>query len=183
MTWQVCCNMMAWYGITVKWNFFQIWAEHEKSLVKWAPVSEYSKTYFACNMSKLWCVIFLHMENWRYPFWISLTHWGRVMNICVGKLTIIGSDNGLSPGRRQAIIWTNAGILLFWTLDNNFQWNFDCNSNILIQENAIENVCEMASNLSWSQCVNTLRPRQNGRHFPDDIFICIFLTEIVIISI
>ena len=30
---------------------------------------------------------------------------------CVGILTIIGSDNGLSPGRRQAIIWTNAGLL------------------------------------------------------------------------
>ena len=41
-----------------------------------------------------------------------LTHWGRVTQICVGKLTIIDSDNGLSPGRRQAIIWTNAGILL-----------------------------------------------------------------------
>ena len=41
-----------------------------------------------------------------------LTHWGRVTHICVGKPTIIGSDNGLSPGRRQAIIWTNAGILL-----------------------------------------------------------------------
>ena len=25
--------------------------------------------------------------------------------------------------------------------------------------------------------VNTLRPRQNGRHFPDDIFKCIFLNE------
>ena len=25
--------------------------------------------------------------------------------------------------------------------------------------------------------LNTLRPRQNGRHFPDDIFICIFLNE------
>ena len=25
--------------------------------------------------------------------------------------------------------------------------------------------------------VNTLRPRQNGRHFPDDIFTCIFLNE------
>ena len=36
-----------------------------------------------------------------------LTHWGRVTHICVGNLTIIGSDNGLSPGRRQAIIWTN----------------------------------------------------------------------------
>ena len=33
-------------------------------------------------------------------------------HICVGNLTIIGSDNGLSPGRRQAIIWTNAGIVL-----------------------------------------------------------------------
>ena len=39
-----------------------------------------------------------------------LTHWGRVTHICVGNLTIIGPDNGLSPGRRQAIIWTNAGI-------------------------------------------------------------------------
>ena len=31
--------------------------------------------------------------------------------ICVSTLTIIGSDNGLSPGRHQAIIWTNAGML------------------------------------------------------------------------
>ena len=35
---------------------------------------------------------------------IQLTHWGRVTHICVGKITIIGSDNGLSPERRQAII-------------------------------------------------------------------------------
>ena len=37
----------------------------------------------------------------------KLTHWGRVTHMCVNKLTIIDSDNGLSPGRRQAIIWTN----------------------------------------------------------------------------
>ena len=49
-----------------------------------------------------------------------LTHWGRVTHICVGKLTIIGSANGLSPGRRQAIIWTNAGILLIEPLGTNF---------------------------------------------------------------
>ena len=49
----------------------------------------------------------------------SITHWGRVTHICVGKLTIIGSDNGLSPGRRQAIIWTNAGILLIEPLGTN----------------------------------------------------------------
>ena len=51
---------------------------------------------------------------------ITLTRWGRVTHICVDKLTIIGSDNGLSPGRRQAIIWTNAWILLIRTLATNF---------------------------------------------------------------
>ena len=39
-----------------------------------------------------------------------LPHRGRVTHICVGNLTNIGSENGLSPGRRQAINWTNAGI-------------------------------------------------------------------------
>ena len=41
-------------------------------------------------------------------------------HICVGNLTIIGSDNGLSPGRRQAITWTNVGILLIGPLGRNF---------------------------------------------------------------
>ena len=50
----------------------------------------------------------------------SSTHWGRVTHICVSKLTIIGSDNGLSPGRRQAVIWTNAGILLIAPSGTNF---------------------------------------------------------------
>ena len=45
------------------------------------------------------------------PILTRSTQWGRVTHIYVNKLTIIGSDNGLSPGRRQAIIWTNAGIL------------------------------------------------------------------------
>ena len=49
-----------------------------------------------------------------------LTYWSRVTHICVGKLTIIGSDNGLSPGRRQAIIWANTGILLIGPLGTKF---------------------------------------------------------------
>ena len=52
--------------------------------------------------------------NWR------LAHWGRVTHMCVSKLTTIGSDNGLSPDRRQAIIWTNAGILLIGPLETKF---------------------------------------------------------------
>ena len=49
-----------------------------------------------------------------------LAHWGRVTHICVSNITTIGSDNGLSPGRRQAIIRTKAGILLIEPLGTNF---------------------------------------------------------------
>ena len=51
---------------------------------------------------------------------LHLTHWGWVTHICVSKLNIIGSENGLSPGRHQAIIWTNAEILLTEPLGTNF---------------------------------------------------------------
>ena len=75
-------------------------------------------------------------------------------NICVGNLTIIGSNNGLSPGLRQAIIWTNAGILLIGPIETNFNEIFNQNSNIFIQENVFESiVCEMAAILCWPQCV------------------------------
>ena len=71
---------------------------------------------------------------------MSLTHWGRVTQICVSKLAIIVSDNGLPPGQRQAIIWTNTAILLIEPLGTNF-------SEILIEihtfsfkKNTFENV-------------------------------------------
>ena len=40
--------------------------------------------------------------------------------IYVSKLTIISSENYLSPGRRKAIIWTNHLILLMRTIGTNF---------------------------------------------------------------
>ena len=49
-----------------------------------------------------------------------LTQWGRVTHLCVSKLTSIASDNGLSPGWRQAIIWANAVILSIGPLGTNF---------------------------------------------------------------
>ena len=81
------------------------------------------------------------------------------MHICVGKVTIIGSDNGLSAGRHQAIIWTNAGILLLGPRRTNF-------SEILIEINMfsfqgnafVTVVYEMAAILSRPRCVdNTIR--------------------------
>ena len=62
---------------------------------------------------------------WVFCLWkihtrlMILTHWGGAIHLCVSKLTIIGADNGLSSGRRQAIIWTNAGILLIGSLGTN----------------------------------------------------------------
>ena len=78
---------------------------------KWLP--------FCLGRNVLICISSYHLINnpTRNCF---LTHWCRVTQICVGKLTIIGSDNDLSPDRRQAIIWTNAGLLLIGPLGTNF---------------------------------------------------------------
>ena len=57
---------------------------------------------------------------WMVFSMMGLTYWRRVTHICVGNLTNIDSDNGLSPDRRQAIIWTNAGLLLIGPLGTNF---------------------------------------------------------------
>ena len=59
-------------------------------------------------------------NNWLHRLLLNyeLTHW--VMPIYVNKLTVIGSDNVLSPGQWQAIIWTIAGILLTGPLGINF---------------------------------------------------------------
>ena len=50
----------------------------------------------------------------------QLRHWWFEMHICISKSTIIGSDNGLSPHQCQAIIWTNARILLIGPLETTF---------------------------------------------------------------
>ena len=75
-------------------------------------------------------------------------------HICVGNLTIIVSDNGLSPDRRQAIIWTNAGIKLIEHLGTKIELNIDRISNIFIHENAFKKVvCKMVAILYRPQCV------------------------------
>ena len=70
------------------------------------------------------------------PFCPVLNALTRVTHICVGDLTIIASDNGLPPGRCQAIIqcWNIVKL----TLSNKVQWNVNRNSFIFIQDNAFE---------------------------------------------
>ena len=72
------------------------------------------------------------------------------MHICIDNLTIIGSDNGLAPGRCQAIIWSNADILL----GTNFSEISIEIQTFSFKKNAFESVvCKMAAILSRLQCV------------------------------
>ena len=63
------------------------------------------------------------------------------------KLTIVGSDNGLSPGWRQAIIWTHAGILLIGPVGTNF-------SEILIEiyTSSFKKIRLKISSAKWRPC-------------------------------
>ena len=59
------------------------------------------------------CIYIRYMTSWikwNCDYRCILNRLDRVTHIWVSKLTIIGSDNGLSPDRRQAIIWINSGI-------------------------------------------------------------------------
>ena len=56
----------------------------------------------------------------RSGVWIYQIVTGVTSVVGVPSTHLVGSDNGLPPGRRQAIIWTNAGILLMGPLGTNF---------------------------------------------------------------
>ena len=88
---------------------------------------------------------------------VTIIQWGRVTHICVSKLTIIGSDNGLSPGRRQAIICTNVGILLFRTLGRNFSEILSEIHTFLFKKRHLK---MSSAILSRPQCVNMKRQVQ-----------------------
>ena len=106
----------------------------------WWPNPSQNDVYIVCiNCSDrcichLWRLTFISISQtrgnvqWRSFIYqidmdtqgLVLIHWGRVTHICLGDLTSIASDNGLAPGRRQTITLTNAGILLFGSLETNF---------------------------------------------------------------
>ena len=83
----------------------------------WARIRRVGEVFFPAAIPTI--IMVRRLITWYFLCW-WLTYWGWVTRICVNKLTITGSDNGLSPGRRQDIIWTNARILLIWHLGTKF---------------------------------------------------------------
>ena len=73
----------------------------------------------------------------------------------ISKLTIICSDNGLSPGRGPSHYLNQCWNIVNWSFGNKLQWNLNRNRYIFIHENPFENgVWKMAAILSQPQCVN-----------------------------
>ena len=107
----------------------------------------------------LWCIFYCATKYHMDSIWIYLTHWGRETRVCVGNLTIISSDNGLAPGRRQAIIWTNAGILVIGPLGTNI-------SEILIKIHAFSfmKMLSKVSSAKWqSFCLGLKMLTRHGK--------------------
>ena len=90
------------------------------SLADWYPATDVQRNPFYF-LDEAGCRI-CNWIMWRWTLWTLalLTHCDRMTLICVSKLAIIGSGNGLSPRRRQAINWTNSGISLIGSLGTNF---------------------------------------------------------------
>ena len=93
--------------------------------ISWNPQS--SMSLVITYLVKSWMKLLIHSHTPRCNGWslemdkyFHPTFHNRVMHTCASKLIIIGSDNSLSPCRRRAIIWTNAGILLIRTIGKNF---------------------------------------------------------------
>ena len=86
---------------------------------------------------------------------------------CVSTLSIIASDNGLSPGGRQAIIWTSAGILLIGPLGTNF-------SEILIEiiTYSFKKRAFKVSYAKWRPCCLGLNVLKVGRNMQSRLVIC-----------
>ena len=91
-------------------------ALHAKLLL---TVGHASYVSFTCFQTLVCIVNICEKISWHQDHNV-LTHWGWVTHICIRKQTTTASDKGLFPGRCQAIIWTNAGILLIGPLGTNF---------------------------------------------------------------
>ena len=91
-------------------------------------------------------------------------HKKMLMKLSIDNLTINGSDNGFSPGWRQAITWMNNGILLIGSLGTNFSEILIEIHTFLFKKIHLKMLsAKMQTMLSWPQCVNDGHSWQHDR--------------------
>ena len=132
-----------WCQMEIKWHSWSIYGS-VGSQPKSEDVTYVTFSLIGCGLAQLYIenrpwshhysdVIMSMTNQWstvawdfvRFDFKMSFSWTSSIAQppyflSCVGNLIIIGPDNGLSPGRRQAIIWTNAGILIIGPRGTNF---------------------------------------------------------------
>ena len=97
----------------------------------------------------------VHLSLFQLHLFKKLTHWGRVMHICIDNLSHHCFRWWLVAWSAPCHYLNQCWDIINWTLRNKLQWNFNRNSNIFIQEKAFGSVvCEMAAILSQPQWVN-----------------------------
>ena len=128
MVWtNMCCmrhwNGQAWFGNGLYWTVpitilritYETFDGHSRNLLKHLFSELFPKAYLYIISIKL-VRRRSHFPHALYPSrdqgQILLTHWVLARHTCISKLAIVSSDSGLSLGRRHAVIWTDAGILL-----------------------------------------------------------------------
>ena len=110
------------------WNFLKYFGLIKASCqAYWIHLINFEQSMtpvtISCCLLLLWifhCYHILYLIDTLKVSYRKLNHWGAVTHICVSKLASIVSDNGLSPGRHQAITETDAGMFLFGPLATNF---------------------------------------------------------------
>ena len=132
-------------------------------------MAAFLQTIFSNTFCWMKMCAFLSTFHWGLPKWSHGTHSSFSIGlklieaewrICVGNLTIIGSDNGLSPGRRQAITWTKVGILLIGPLGINFSEML-----IEIQTFSLKKIHLKMSSAKWRPFCLGLNVLSNGLAF------------------
>ena len=110
--------------------------------------------YWMCMTYKLLSSMWKDFKSRKCKFIFSKINsvcQGWVIHICIGILTITGSDNGLSPGQCQAIIWPNAGILLNRPLETNLS-----ETSFEICTFSFKKMCLKLPSVKWRSCCPNL---------------------------
>ena len=112
-----------------------------------------------------------------YSLWYKTSHLMLSFNHCVSHLL------------RFLILWTIPYGIPWWESCTDSRghaarsccwmcWHETCDSQSIMQRHGRLALWHQVSPQGRSQFVNTLRPRQNGRHFAADIFKCTFLNKV-----
>ena len=169
------------YTLSIICGVYQVWSQgvrHWKNIsyvfisfwLLYTWLHEYMKKYFLCiylisvTLHVVTCIIFFYQKTYiTEGFLHSYSHWNYFR---------------LHSGYYEWCIYIWNHMLMM----DKFGWYWNVLKHLIISVNCMSGQALQGS-INIYFAFNTLRQRQNGCYFPDDIFKCIFLNENVWIAI